>query len=641
MIVKSPYHQKEVSITKSACDVEALISLMSQQPLACIGVSVGYNFDEPSIQVAAGKSVSDLASINPQFLALSASEPGADGPHFHRYLIDLQSEEVLPAIQKILNMSVSFVGFNLKMSLCCMWKLGLTAPNQVWDCFIFEKARTLGRYHYLYFMKGVNDRMGRSKAKERAEEEKNYDLSLEVACLRYGVGLSCFVDNGSAPCNGKEAMATAAASAKLYACQTEWEGCDALLSHCLSVEMPWVVTNADIEWAGVRVDYDKALEIVEKIQPVTDVLLKSLSEDYGIENPRSHNDIDTFIRREGLLRHFQKGGQLSLGDDELKAKESLHPAIPKIRRARKLLEILSNKILQPGLAGVDGRVRPIHTHLGADTGRQTCCLPNVAGLNRRLKPVIVPPKGFGIGEIDLSQIEPGIAGAYYNDTELISMFNSGDVYAEMAKICFRDSLSDSDLSLKSKDFKIKYPDLRSQMKVCTLGLIYGMTPYGIAQNLNISEAEATVLQNRFMGMFPELTKALAMQKSRGATRGYATTVNGLKRYRGFSATGRLTFWEKNWFANFPVQGSAAVVFKAAGNELYHRYKPYGARLIIPVHDSFVVESPLDRIEEVAALTGRIMCETVRRYFPELDPKADINILHPECWNKDGCLGFKL
>lgn len=87
--------------------------------------------------------------------------------------------------------------------------------------------------------------------------------------------------------------------------------------------------------------------------------------------------------------------------------------------------------------------------------------------------------------------------------------------------------------------------------------------------------------------------------------------------------------------NYPVQGSAAVVFKAAGNRLDRLYQRHDAWLIIPMHDAYVFEAPIGVLKEVADLTSSVMCWSVQEYFPELHPKVDINIKQPSCWNKDG------
>ena len=100
-------------------------------------------------------------------------------------------------------------------------------------------------------------------------------------------------------------------------------------------------------------------------------------------------------------------------------------------------------------------------------------------------------------------------------------------------------------------------------------------------------------------------------------------------------TGSLSSWERNWMVNHPVQGSAAVVFKAAGNRLHRLYQRYDAWLIIPMHDAFVFEAPLGLLDEVTQLTARVMCDVVQEHFPALRPQVEVNVEKPACWNKDG------
>ena len=79
----------------------------------------------------------------------------------------------------------------------------------------------------------------------------------------------------------------------------------------------------------------------------------------------------------------------------------------------------------------------------------------------------MPEPGNGIGEVDLSQIEVGIAGAVYGDSKLVRMFNTGDVYSAMAQLFYRDKLSKQDLNIDSTEFKAKHRYLRESMKSCT------------------------------------------------------------------------------------------------------------------------------------------------------------------------------
>ena len=156
---------------------------------------------------------------------------------------------------------------------------------------------------------------------------------------------------------------------------------------------------------------------------------------------------------------------------------------------------------------------------------------------------------------------------------------------------------------------------------------------GLARDLGCLILNARHLMEDFMAMFPTLERTLQVNARQSALRGYATTVDSLRRHLPAGAVASRQ--DRNWMINHPVQGSAAVVFKAAGNRLHRLYQRYGARLIIPVHDAFVFEAPIDRLQEVAALTARVMCDTLQEYLPVLEPRAEVNIVRPECWNKDG------
>jgi DNA polymerase-1 len=212
------------------------------------------------------------------------------------------------------------------------------------------------------------------------------------------------------------------------------------------------------------------------------------------------------------------------------------------------------------------------------------------------------------------------------------MFNTDDVYSAMAKDFFREKMSPEDLKLPGSEFKKKHRSLRDLVKTCTLGIIYGLTPHGLALRLGIIQSEAAGLQERFMVMFPALRKALAETPVYGGMCGHVSTVSGLRRQR--ARKGLVTNWERNWMVNHPVQGSAADLFKAAGNRLDRLYQRHDAWLIVPVHDAFVFEAPREALGQVAELTERVMVETVQEFFPDLQPKAEVNILQPSCWNKD-------
>jgi DNA polymerase-1 len=97
----------------------------------------------------------------------------------------------------------------------------------------------------------------------------------------------------------------------------------------------------------------------------------------------------------------------------------------------------------------------------------------------------------------------------------------------------------------------------------------------------------------------------------------------------------VTAWEKRWFVNHRIQGTAAAIFKMVGNRLTQLYQPYDAWLIVPLHDAIVFEAPVEAFEKVTKLTARVMRATLQEVFPELKPRVTVKVSKPSCWNKDG------
>jgi len=646
---RSPrYYAMKTNVVDSLSDAQAMLAFALQRPLSHIGFDTEFRYNRPGVVINKRNTTHDPQSIQPLLLSLAMAETHNVGEGcLYGFVIDLRKHELLPILKKLFRLPIPFSGHFAKVELFCLWRLGLPEPNILWDTFIFEKALNLGRHHHKYNLPKVTDEFEQIQAKEETKEKKMFSFSLIATCQRYGVAYrmgaekkrlqqSFLSHSNESPFSEEQinyAAEDAIAAGRLYPLQVQRAVQNGLLRHFETVEMAWVVTNARIEWVGVRVDENKRDKTIARIKMHQNRLKKHLASEYGIQNTQSHKQLTKFFQSCRLLHKFRQGGKASFDKKTLKKNVGLHPAITLLRASRRASDLLADKLLSPDFVGEDGRIRAEHRQLGTDTGRQTSRWPNLLGLDRVLRPLVIPEIGYGIGEVDWTQVEVGVASAMYDDDELIRMFNSGDVYSAMAQHFYRDELSEEDLFITGKEFKGKHKELRNRMKSCTLGIIYGITPVGLSQTLKTTKAKAAALQERFMIMFPRLQAALTQAAQCGTIRGYAFTISGLKRYR--AKNGEATRWERNWLINHPVQGSAAVVFKAAGIRLDKLYQQYGSRIIIPLHDAFIFEAPLDELETVAEHTARVMCDTLQEYFPILRPKVEVNISRPDCWNKDG------
>ncbi len=526
--------------------------------------------------------------------------------------ISITSNTSLNCIQELLNIYTAYIGYELKDTLFTIWSLGLKEPINIWDIKIYERGESLGKIN-------INKRIKCHTSKYQFKELKSYKnehLNLHYICLKHNIH--------------KYAILTRSIS-KIYKKQKGESQNIATLKHFQTIEMPWITTNARMEWNGVKVDRQTIKSIIEAYEIHWPPLEKKLN-NAGIYNINRDEEIRDFFDKQGILHLFQTQNGYSFDKSTLKELKHRDPCVELIETARQIQSMRRDLILNTHLIASDGRIHPTHIQLATETGRQSSIVPNVLGLNKILRNVIIPADGYSIGEVDLSQIEIGVAAAYVGDQNLIEAFNTGDVYSDMAKKFYRSELSKEDLDLLPRDFKKRHGEKRNLLKTCTLALLYGMTVSSLAKRLGVSECRARNITEEFLDMFPTLRQYFNEEIVYCRMQKYIIIVSGLKIHLDSELPGNVL---SRMCRNYPIQGSAAVIFKSAGNELDKLYQEIGARLLIPLHDSFVFEAPEEIFQHVAELTRNVMCNTVAKFYPCLKQKADINIETPKYWSKDG------
>ncbi|NAZ97311.1 DNA polymerase [Vibrio toranzoniae] len=624
-----------------------LIALAHQLPLTGISLDFEFMFNASIIPLRGNKQKHDIRSIKPLLMAATLVSHQCDGLHLHNYVIDLTKFDDPQLLQPLLDLPTTYIAHHAKAELHCIWQLGLTEPRIIWDTCIAERARYLGLH---VFDGGQLLESETEEVRARAEhgESNRIRYALNTAARNYGIqhqfntmkaelqqSFLNYAGEGFTQQQIHYAAEDAIVAAKLYLPQMQqliMQGC---YHHLTTIEMPWVITNAAMEWQGVRIDRQLSEKVLSASLPKLDALKDQLKS-MGLENPNSHQQLQAFFTSQNLLHHFAQGSGHSFKKQKLKDLAHIHPAIALLAELKKVQAISSDLLLQPHIDGADRRIHPDHKQLEVVTGRQSCANPNLLGLPGVMRPLIIPEPSFGIGEADYSQIEVAITAAVYGDKNLIAKFNAGDIYTVMAQEFYACELSEEDQKSDSDTFKHRNKDKRDIMKTCVLGILYGLSPFGLGSRLAISELEAKQLMNRFLTMFPTLKHMMETAPQRAAYRGYVSTSTGLHRHR--TGYGALTRHEKNWMVNMPVQGTAAALFKTAGNRLYQLYKPYGAKLILAMHDAFIYEAPLDHMEEIGQLTRNVMIQAVVEFFPEIKPRIDLNDSAPQCWTKDGDAG---
>jgi len=246
----------------------------------------------------------------------------------------------------------------------------------------------------------------------------------------------------------------------------------------------------------------------------------------------------------------------------------------------------------------DGWVYPDWQQLQARTGRMSCCNPPMHNIPRKskLREAIVAPDGYRIVTLDFSQIEPRVLAALSKDRALLKAFREKkDVYEFVAS-----KVTGVPMDEISKD-------LRSVFKTIVLGLIYGMSEYGLALRIHrdidpeIPEEHIVVYRDGFFAAFPEASKwreDLEAEFDDGDTE--TRTILGRRR---LNVENRRQRW------NAPIQGTACDAFKRAAVDLYERADEVGGfRIVALIHDEVVLLAPETRTAEVEAWAREVMAE---------------------------------
>jgi hypothetical protein len=309
----------------------------------------------------------------------------------------------------------------------------------------------------------------------------------------------------------------------------------------------------------------------------------------------------SYADAQGLLQLFERKGAKSLRKKD-PAFEYLHQ-IDKTERAASV----SVKLL-----GQSNRIVPVYDPMGTVTGRCTSKSPNLMNLPRENRHIIRPEAGMQIVECDYKQMEIGVLAGLSNDQQLIADFNAGDVYLRFANTVNID---------------------RDQAKTLVLGILYGMSSATISTLLDVPEASAQDLVDRFLERYKAVQNYQIATAKEANENGYLTSVSGLRRFVNtkVNKTDAMRSWEANWFKNFPVQSSAATIFKQAIIELAKNLTGKQFKLIVPHYDAIVFQAPIGQLDYYGDQVKAAMFRAMKKQFPDLIPLIDMKSDQEQGW----------
>lgn len=355
------------------------------------------------------------------------------------------------------------------------------------------------------------------------------------------------------------------------------------------IEMPLVDVLADMELNGVCLDTEALHETSEvfnkRMTTIEQHIYELAGEQFNISSPRQVGDI-LFGKMKIVDKPKKtKTGQFVTSEEVLQQLRSKSPIIDEILNYRGLKKLLSTYVdALPKL--INPRTGRIHTSFNQTvtaTGRLSSSDPNLQNIpvrdddGKEIRKCFIPEPGCLFFSADYSQIELRIMAHLSEDENMIEAFREGfDIHAATAARIWH------------KDIGEVTPAERKKAKQANFGIIYGITTYGLAQRMDISNGEARDLIDGYFLTFPRVEAYMEQAKETARKQGYAETLFHRRRYlpdiNSHNATVR-GFAERNAI-NAPIQGSEADIIKVAMVRIHCRFKAEGIRskMILQVHD---------------------------------------------------------
>ena len=381
------------------------------------------------------------------------------------------------------------------------------------------------------------------------------------------------------------------------------------------VEMPLVRVLAEMEMNGVLIDTNALKEtsvaFTERMLELERKIYEEAGEEFNISSPRQVGDI--LFEKLKIVEKAKKTktGQYVTSEEVLQQLKNKAPIVSNILAYRGLKKLLGTYVdALPKL--INPRTGHIHTSFNQTvtaTGRLSSSDPNLQNIPVRgedgkdIRRCFIPEPGCLFFSADYSQIELRVMAHLSNDQNMIEAFREGhDIHTATAAKIYKESLDSVTR------------DQRTKAKRANFGIIYGITMFGLAQNLDIERSEAKQLIDGYFATYPQVQAYMEQSKEMARKNGYAETFLHRRRYlpdiNSHNATVR-NFAERNAI-NAPIQGSAADIIKVAMVRIYSRFKRENIRskMILQVHD----ELNFSVLPEEKDLVERIVIEEMQNAY---------------------------
>ncbi len=379
------------------------------------------------------------------------------------------------------------------------------------------------------------------------------------------------------------------------------------------IEMPLVFVLYDMEREGIMVDKDGLKEYGDRLAVKIVSLEKEIYDMAGMEfNINSPKQLGTVLFENlGLPSGKKTKSGYSTAAEVLEKLAPDYPVVAKILEYRQLTKLKST--YADGLSVYIGEDKRIHGKFNQTitaTGRISSTEPNLQNIpvrmeiGRQIRKVFVPKPGCVFLDADYSQIELRILAHMSGDEKLIEAYNSAqDIHAITASQVFHVPLDEVT------------KEQRSNAKAVNFGIIYGISSFGLSQDLSISRKEAKEYIDSYFATYPHIKEFIDNLVSSAKEKGYSVTI--FDRRRPIPELASSNFMQRQFgeriAMNSPIQGTAADIIKIAMIKVSRALKEQNlkSKMILQVHDELLIETYEDEIDAVRSLLINNMKEAAK------------------------------
>ncbi len=394
------------------------------------------------------------------------------------------------------------------------------------------------------------------------------------------------------------------------------------------VEMPLVPVLAEIERNGFLLDVESLQQLSKELERELDRMMETIAGlAHGEFNINSPKQLAVVLFEKLGLKPIRKTKTGYSTDEDTLTQLATHHELPAHILNYRSLSKLKSTYVDALPEMVHPETRRLHTSLNqtvAATGRLSSTDPNLQNIpvkgdyGLRIREAFIAPKGHELLCADYSQIEPRILAHLSQDPRLLAVFAKGD-----------DIHMATAMEIFERPANQITRDMRRAAKTVVFGIVYGISPFGLSQNIGVSQAEAKTYIDTFFEKFAAVRALMDRNIAEGREKGYTTTILGRRRpipelqssdpaQRGFG---------ERMAVNSPIQGSAADLIKVAMinvHRVLHHELPH-VKMILQVHDELIFEVPDHDLEEAKQLVKQEMEAVGQQLGLSVPLKVDLGV----------------